>query len=147
MAAIDGKTIFSERLARTRAAVAAAMIVERGWPLILPLLVVLSLFLSLSWLGVFRALPDAGRLIVMVVLAAAALAALYPLRLFRKPAAAEIDRRIERANRLPHTPVLVQADRPSGRETAFSGALWREHQRRMAASLDGLGGAPSPDCC
>ncbi|MBU2405758.1 MAG: DUF4175 domain-containing protein, partial [Alphaproteobacteria bacterium] len=116
------------------------MTVERGWPLILPFLVVASLFLSLSWLGVFRVVPDAARLVLMVILAAGAVAALVPLRLFRRPTAAEIDRRIERANRLPHTPVLVQADRPSGRDTAFSDALWREHQRRMAASLDGLVG-------
>jgi uncharacterized protein (TIGR02302 family) len=140
MAAEDGKTIFSGRLARTRAAIAATMTVERGWPLILPFLVVASLFLSLSWLGVFRVVPDAARLVLMVILAAGAVAALVPLRLFRSPTAAEIDRRIERANRLPHTPVLVQADRPSGRDTAFSDALWREHQRRMAASLDGLVG-------
>lgn len=140
MAAIDGKTIFSGRLARTRAAVAAAMIVERGWPLLLPVLVVVSLFVSLSWLGLFRVLPDGLRLAAMVLLAGAALAALYPLRLFRRPTPDEIDRRIERANRLQHTPVLVQADRPSGPETAFSGALWREHQRRMAAGLDRLGG-------
>ena len=116
------------------------MVVERGWPLILPLLIVASLFFSLSWLGVFRILPDAGRVAVMLVLAGAGLAALYPLRLFHKPTAAEIDRRIERANRLEHTPVLVQADRPSGKESAFSEALWREHQRRMAIRLEALGG-------
>ena len=40
----------------------------------------------------------------------------------------------------PHTPVLVQTDRPSGQGSAFSEALWREHQRRMAASLGGVGG-------
>ena len=36
------------------------MTLERGWPLVLPLLIVASLFLSLSWLGVFRLLPDAA---------------------------------------------------------------------------------------
>jgi uncharacterized protein (TIGR02302 family) len=132
------------RLARTRIAVRATMIVERGWPLVLPLLLVVSLFLSLSWLGVFRVLPDAMRLAAMIVLAAAALAALYPLRFFRHPTTAEIDRRIEHANSLAHTPVLVQTDRPSSRDDqgggAFAEALWREHQRRMAASLAGIGG-------
>ncbi|MEP9387801.1 TIGR02302 family protein [Mesorhizobium sp. KR9-304] len=132
------------RLARARLAVRATVIVERGWPLVLPLLVIVSLFLSLSWLGVFRTLPDMVRLAAMIALGIAALAALYPLRFYRRPTAGEIDRRIERANKLAHTPVLVQTDRPSGKNGAqggaFAEALWREHQRRMAASLEGVGG-------
>ncbi len=52
---------FAGRLARTRVAVWTAMVVERGWPLILPLAVTVSLFVSLSWLGVFRIMPDMAR--------------------------------------------------------------------------------------
>ena len=128
------------RLTRTRFAVRAAMIVERGWPLVLPLLLVVGLFLSLSWLGVFRVLPDFARLAAVIGFGIAGLAALYPLRSYRHPTAGEIDRRIERANRLMHTPVLAQTDRPVGQSGAFAEALWREHQRRMAARLDGVGG-------
>jgi uncharacterized protein (TIGR02302 family) len=133
------------RLTRTRFAVRAAMIVERGWPLVLPFLLVSGLFLSLSWLGIFRILPDLARLALVVGFGVAALASLYPLRFYRHPTAGEIDRRIERANKLVHTPVLVQTDRPAGRGDglgagAFADALWREHQRRMAASLGGVGG-------
>ena len=130
----------STRLQRARLSVATAMVVERGWPLVLPILIVVSLFLSLSWFGLFRLMPEAVRLGVVAVLALAALAALYPLRYFRKPTAAEIDRRIEHANRLEHTPVLAQTDRPSGQPGAFAQALWHEHQRRMAGSLSGLAG-------
>ncbi|MDQ2635022.1 MAG: TIGR02302 family protein, partial [Pseudomonadota bacterium] len=128
------------RLARTRLAVRTTMIVERGWPLVLPLLVVFGLFLSLSWLGLFRIMPDVVRLVAVLALGVAALAAAYPLRFYRHPTAGEIDRRIERANQLAHTPVLVQTDRPAGKGGAFAEALWREHQRRMAASLGGVGG-------
>src|SRR5690606_28794766 len=95
-------------LARTRFAVRTAMVVERGWPLVLPLLLVVSLFVSLSWLGVFRLLPDIARLALAAGFVVAALASLYPLRFYRHPTAGEIDRRIERANKLVHTPVLVQ---------------------------------------
>jgi len=116
------------------------MIVERGWPLILPLLAVFGLFLCLSWLGVFRLLPDAARLALALGLGMAAIAALWPLGYYRHPTAAEVDRRIERANRLAHTPVQAQTDRPSGKGGAFAEALWREHQRRMAASLGEVGG-------
>src|SRR5690606_4214705 len=126
------------RLARTRAAVRVAIVVERLWPLILPFVVVVSLFVSLSWLGAFRVAPDWARLALLAVLVVAGLAALYPLRLFRAPAASEVDRRIELANRLEHAPLHAQSDRPAAGD-AFATALWREHQKRMAARLDRLG--------
>lgn len=127
-------------LGRTRLAIAAAMVVERGWPLVLPLIVVASLFVSLSWLGLFRLLPDMARLSLVVAFGIAGLASLYPLRFFRLPEWAEIDSRLERANQLLHTPVQVQTDRPSGRPDSFADALWREHQKRMAERLGTLGG-------
>ncbi|WP_406872666.1 TIGR02302 family protein [Aminobacter sp. P9b] len=128
------------RLGRTRLVIGAAMIVERGWPLVLPLLVTASLFFSLSWLGLFRLLPDMARLALIVAFAIAGLASLYPLRFFRLPSWAEIDSRLERANQLLHTPVQVQTDRPSGKADGFADALWREHQKRMAERLGTLGG-------
>ena len=127
------------RLGRTRAATLAAMVIERLWPLVLPLVAVSSLFFSAAWFGLFRLLPDWARIVLVVAFGAAALAALVPLRRFRLPRTAEIDRRIERANRLVHTPVSAQTDRLAGREDAFSAALWREHQKRLAATLGSLG--------
>lgn len=127
------------RLALSRLATRTSMIVERGWPLVLPLLVVASLFLSFSWFGLFPRLPDAARIGLLILFALAAIAALYPLRFFRMPSAAEIDRRIEAANALLHSPVQVQSDRPSGADSIFSQALWREHQKRMAERLASLG--------
>jgi uncharacterized protein (TIGR02302 family) len=127
------------RLALSRLATRASMMVERGWPLLLPLVIVASLFLSVSWLGLFSRLPDMARIGLVAAFGVAALGALYPLRFFRLPGAAEIDRRIEAANQLLHSPVLVQTDRPSGRESSFSQALWREHQKRMAGKLNSLG--------
>lgn len=130
---------FAGRLALSRLATRVSMVVERGWPLLLPLIIVASLFLSISWFGIFSRLPDVARIGLVAAFGLAGLAALYPLRFFRLPAAAEVDRRIEAANELLHSPVLVQADRPSGRDSSFSQALWREHQKRMAAKLDSLG--------
>ncbi|MBZ9857776.1 TIGR02302 family protein [Mesorhizobium sp. CA13] len=127
------------RLALSRLATRVSMMVERGWPLLLPLLVVASLYLSISWLGLFPRLPDAARIGLVAAFGVATLAALYPLRFFRMPGGAEIDRRIEAANHLLHHPVQTQTDRPSGRESSFSQALWREHQKRMADRLDSLG--------
>ncbi len=129
---------FVGRLAISRLATRLSMIVERGWPLLLPLIAVAGLFLSVSWFGLFARMPDVLRLAVLAIFGLATLSALYPLRFFRLPAEAEIDRRIEAANALLHEPVQVQADRPSGRESSFAQALWREHQRRMARKLDGV---------
>lgn len=119
--------------------VRGAILVERLWPLLLPLAIVASLFVSLSWLGAFRAVPDWARLSLLGVMALGALGSLYPLRFFRSPTAAEIDRRIERANRLEHAPLHTQIDRPTVADP-FALALWREHQKRMAAKLDRLTG-------
>ncbi|OWK19246.1 hypothetical protein AJ88_44330 [Mesorhizobium amorphae CCBAU 01583] len=127
------------RLALSRLATRVSMVVERGWPLLLPLVIVASLFLSVSWLGLFSLLPDPARIGLLAAFAISGFAALYPLRFFRLPSATEIDRRIEAANELLHSPVLVQTDRPSGRDSIFSQALWREHQKRMAERLGNLG--------
>jgi uncharacterized protein (TIGR02302 family) len=135
----SGDRNLAGRLALSRLATRVSMTVERGWPLLLPLLIVASLFLSLSWLGLFPRLPDSARIILVAAFGIALLAALYPLRFFKLPFAAEVDRRIEAANELQHSPVLVQTDRPSGKESLFSQALWREHQKRMADRLGNLG--------
>ncbi|RWD05981.1 MAG: TIGR02302 family protein [Mesorhizobium sp.] len=135
----SGNRGLAGRLALSRLATRSSMVVERGWPLLLPLLILAGLFLSISWLGLFPLLPDVARIGVLIVFAIAALAALYPLSVFRLPTAAEIDRRIEAANELLHSPVQVQTDRPSGQESIFSQALWREHQKRMAERLGSLG--------
>ena len=59
-------------------------------------------------------MPDTVRLVVAVAFALAALAALYPLRFFRKPTAAEIDRRIE-ARQPAGAQSRLGAVRPAGR--------------------------------
>jgi uncharacterized protein (TIGR02302 family) len=137
--------IFS-RLTRTRLMTRVVMAVERAWPLVLPLLLVVGLFLSLAWFGLFRIAPDWLRIGLTALFGLGVLAALFPLRFFRMPGDAEIDRRIELANGLMHTPVLAQTDRPGGNADDFSAALWREHQRRMAEKLAGVSAhAPRPN--
>ncbi|PBC11039.1 TIGR02302 family protein [Mesorhizobium sp. WSM3859] len=135
----SGERGLALRLALSRLATRASMVFERGWPLVLPLLIVISLFLSFSWFGLFPRLPDVARIGLLILFALSGGATLYPLRFFRMPSAAEVDRRIEAANQLLHSPVQVQTDRPSGGDSIFSQALWREHQKRMAEQLSSLG--------
>src|SRR5690606_19056687 len=127
-----------QALTRTRGYTALSIGVERLWPLILPALLVVSLFLILSWFGVFRLLPDWLRLGTGVALALLAIGALYPLRKFRRPTRLEIDRRIEISNRLAHAPVSTQSDRLEASGDAFAEALGSEPRRRMAGRLGEL---------
>lgn len=137
----DASRTHSNRLQRTRSSVRATMVAERLWPLAIPAVLVALFFLSAAWLGIFRMLPDAGRFGLAIFGGVAFLLSLYPLRFFRLPQRAEVDRRIESANRLVHTPVLVQGDRPAASDSdPFSQALWREHQKRMEAKLADLRG-------
>jgi len=126
-------------LRRSRLVVRAAIIIERIWPLILPFLLVLALFLAASWFGLFRGVQDQIRLGLLAIFALGGLGALALLRRFRFPTAAEVDRRVEAANQLAHTPVQVQFEQPGGKADSFGDALWREHQKRMADKLRGLG--------
>lgn len=131
---------FTRRLARTRLTTRLAVMAERLWPLVLPLLIVVLLFVSASWFGLFRSLPDVARIGLAGIFALCTLAALFPLRYFRQPTTPEIDRRIEGANQLAHQPVLAQTDRLGSKPDVFADALWRAHQNRMAEKLRNLTG-------
>ncbi|MFC5385669.1 TIGR02302 family protein [Aquamicrobium segne] len=123
---------FSRLLTRT------AMVAERLWPLVLPFVLLVGLFISLSWFGVFALLPEGLRIVLVGVFAVAVFSALWLLRFFHLPTALEIDRRIETVNRLEHSPLQMLDDRPSGARTPFGEALWNEHRQRMAARLGQL---------
>ena len=128
-----------------------AVVWERFWPLVLPLVCVISVFFAVSWLGLWPSVSNQARLVILGIFALLTGAALFPLRKFQLPKAAEIDTRIERISKLPHRPVTAQVDQQSpvtGGSTnkdPFSNALWAEHQRRMAERLSNLKtGIPVP---
>ena len=129
----------SGALNRARLTTGAAMAIERLWPKVLPLFFVVISFVTLSWFGAFRGLSDQPRYALGATFALIALAALMPLLRLRLPSGGEITARIEAANRLEHQPIAVQSDRPAGGD-AVAGALWLEHQRRMAAKLGTVAG-------
>ncbi|MEP1207223.1 MAG: TIGR02302 family protein [Rhizobiaceae bacterium] len=121
---------------------------ERLWPRIMPVVCVLSLFATVSWLGLWPELPNQIRLALLAGFAILAMAALIPLRGFRLPQSAEIDTRIERVSSLDHRPVTAQVDAQAqlaGGDDPFAKALWQEHRRRMSGKLDDLrAGTPVP---
>ena len=119
---------------------------ERLWPLVLPLILSIALFASLSWLGLFALMPRWLHLGVLGLFALAALVALYlPFR-FRLPDEDAITARIEDVNGLIHEPLAVQTGQmATGSNDPFAVALWQEHKRRMAERLKNLqSGVPRP---
>ena len=135
----------ARRVAIKRFLARLVLFAERLLPLFLPLAGIAAIFVSLAWLGVYRQLPDAVRLVLVFVLTFAFVASLLPFARLRWPASEEADRLLEERNHLPHQPVAVQDDEPAF-ETPFARALWVEHQRRMAETIAALdAGLPRPD--
>ncbi len=136
------------RLAPARRSAWLALVWEQVWPLLLPVLSVISLFLIVSWFGVWALLNDYVRIGFVLVFVGALLLALWNLRKLQFPTGADVDVRIEKASYLEHRPVTAQEDSRSdvtGGDDPFAKALWEEHRRRMAQSLSGLkSGTPSP---
>ena len=142
----------ASRLTSARRSARAALVWERLWPALLPLLGVVAVFLSISWLGLWPAFFETARWITLGILAVAGLAALIPLTRITLPASGDVDRRIERHSALGHRPVTAQTDTLSSTrpghapDDPFAAALWREHRTRMAGKLNQLSaGIPQPD--
>ncbi|XAZ23135.1 TIGR02302 family protein [Sinorhizobium sp. B11] len=121
------------------------LLAEQVLPLLVPALSVVAIYLSVSWFGFFRIVPDWLRILLLTVFAAGFLVSLLPFRNLRWPRVVDADRMLEERNGLPHQPVMVQEDEPAF-DTPFSRALWREHQTRMARKIATLdAGLPRPD--
>ncbi|EJF83366.1 TIGR02302 family protein [Bartonella elizabethae Re6043vi] len=127
---------FAIKLLCVRILMWGILLFERVWIRLLPFLLVLSLFCSLSWLGIFGVLGYWFHWLLLGVLLVCAGASLFFLIGFRFPTMREVDHRLERVNDLKHQPLNIQTDHVcSENEEDFGGVIWREHQRRMAGQL------------
>jgi uncharacterized protein (TIGR02302 family) len=144
-AAYQGDPALAKRVAINRGLAQLVLFCERLAPLLLIPASIVAIFLSLSWLGLFRDMPSLLRWPLVFVLTFGFVAALLPLTRLRWPKVPDADRLLEERNHLPHQPVRVQEDEPAF-ETPFARALWQEHQRRMATKIASLDpGLPRPD--
>ncbi|MEW2913059.1 TIGR02302 family protein [Leisingera sp. JC11] len=127
-------------LALTRAGLVAERALRSFWPLASVLMAALAALM----LGLHQMLPE--RLVwtgAMAVLIAAAAALGWGLWRFRWPSKAAALERLDQT--LPGRPVAALLDTQAiGAEDAASAALWRAHQRRMAAAA-AKAKAPPPD--
>lgn len=102
-----------------------------------PLLGLAALYLSFSWFGLFRIVPDWLRLTLLGLFGLGFLAALWPLARFRAPGRAEIDTRLEAENRIANQAIATQDDTIAATDP-LARALWDEHRRRMAQKIGSL---------
>ena len=129
-----------------------ALAVETLWPPILTTLGVAGLFVALSWLGLFAALPPIGRALVLALLLVALLAAIgwvgaVALRGYARWGRMAALARLESENALVGRPLVALTDRlPEGRDDPATLSLWAAHRRRLASLLGRLSvPLPRPD--
>lgn len=135
----------ARRLAAKRLAAQAILYLEALAPRLLPLLSLAALFLALVWFGYFRHVPAWLHIATLAVFGLAFAGLALRLAGIGWPTADSAWRMLERRNALPHQAIRTQEDRPASGD-AFSQALWREHQARMARLIGRLDvGAPRPD--
>lgn len=124
----------------------ASLAFERIWPGVLPALVVVALFLIVSWLGLWLVLPGYARIAAVVLFALLLAASLWPITNIRLPVHRDARSRVERLSALEHHPITALEDRLAGQSSdEATRRLWEAHRHR---SVDGIGrltaGLPEP---
>ena len=134
------------RLARLIALARAADGWERLWRGFVPPLVVVGLFLCVSWLGLWLEVPHVARVVGVGLFALLLLASCWGLRRLAPLSRSDALKRIDRASGLAHRPASVLDDTlaTAGRDPSTD-ALWALHRRRAEAEAARLRpSAPSP---
>jgi uncharacterized protein (TIGR02302 family) len=117
---------------------------ERSWPHLARILTVAGLFLVVSWSGLWMALPSLARAIGLLLFAALALAALFPLVKFRWPGREAALSRLDRGTGIRHRPATALTDTLATRDPVAL-ALWQAQRERTLASIKRIrAGLPSP---
>ncbi len=134
------------RIARAVSRARVTLLWEAIWPLAAPFLVLAAIFVSVSWLGLWRVLSLPFRYAVLAIFAAGLVWCLANLRHFRIPSRAAAFARVERTTGAAHRPATALTDRlASGDGDAAAEVLWQAHRRRALAALTHLrAGLPSP---
>ncbi|HMB48916.1 MAG TPA: TIGR02302 family protein, partial [Afifellaceae bacterium] len=135
------------RLDRAILRAKAALTWEALWPRIVPTLTVIGLFVALSWLGMWRMVPDMMRLALLGLFAAALAYSLYRLFRFELPDEQSAVHRVEVHSGLQHRPASGLRDTLSSvSDDPAAQALWAAHRKRLLAQMENLrAGAPDPE--
>jgi uncharacterized protein (TIGR02302 family) len=142
----ERKRGLAERLDRLVAYARAALLWEKLWRAIVPPLLIVGLFLTVSFAGLWLEVGGLWRMIGVILFAAAFIASLFPFSGLARPSRQEALSRIDRSSGVAHRPAssLDDALANVGTDPATQ-ALWRIHLQRMARNVGELrAGLPSP---
>ena len=124
----------------------AVLTFEWLWPLIVAAGVLVAVFLAVSWLGVWVALPHAARIAGVGLFAAAFVAVLVQGFRTRRPERRDALARLDRDSGDRHHAVSASQDHLANAGTdPVTQALWDLHRRRLETALSRVEvAAPSP---
>jgi uncharacterized protein (TIGR02302 family) len=140
----DAAAVSRLRLAEALRRAKIAIAWERSWPHLARLLTVGGLFLVVSWAGLWLALPSLARAIGLLLFAALALAALFPLLKFRWPSREAALSRLDRGTGIRHRPATALTDTLATQDPVAL-ALWQAQRERTLSAIKRIrAGLPSP---
>lgn len=133
---------FEHKILRAR----LAAVFEQLWRKLWLLLAVAGAFLIVSYVGVWRFLPNFAHVALLALFGVALIAAVASMARIVWPSRDEAIRRIERASGVPHRPASSYEDTVSASSSdPATGAIWQAHRARMARLLETLrAGNPHP---
>ena len=142
----DAATRISAKLAALTRRAEAVIVFERIWPPLVWAATLVALFLALSWLGLWQALPRAARFGGVAAFVVAFAIVLAPLARLRRPIRAETLARLDRDSGAPHRPAAALDDRLAmAGEDPATAALWALHLDRLARQVGRfVPAAPAP---
>ena len=104
---------------------------ERLWPAFAGVLVVIAIFLAVSFVGVWLEVPRWARIGGTAVFGLAIAGVLGSLVSFRRPTRGERLARVDRDSNLPHRPATTIEDRlANGNDDPTTRAIWELHRKR-----------------
>ncbi|MGQ4275033.1 TIGR02302 family protein [Terrihabitans sp. B22-R8] len=120
-----------------------AMLWEAAWPPLAFFGTIVLVFLAVSWFGVWDMVPPWGRIVGVVLFAALAGLALFPLVRLRPPSRAGLLARVDRASGRIHRPATALAEPlASPGDDPVTRALWDAHRARAAQAARNLTSGP-----
>jgi len=133
----DGATSIGAKLTALARRAEAVIVFERFWPPLVWAATLVALFLALSWLGLWQALPRMARMGGVAAFAVAFIVALAPLARLRRPARTETLDRLDRDSGAPHRPAASLDDQLAmAGEDPATAALWTLHRERLARQVE-----------
>jgi uncharacterized protein (TIGR02302 family) len=143
---LSGQETAPRRLEKLVGAARAALFWEKLWRAVIPPLLVIGLFLSVSFAGVWVDVGRLGRILGVAFFGLALAISVLPLFGLRLPSRRQALTRIDRSSARKHHPASGLEDQLANADgDPTTRALWAAHRRRMLQEVAGLKvGPPSP---